>query len=53
MGWDYKLLTKTVSAKDEAGQPITDADGNIVTEEQHISISEDYQKIIADVILIL
>ncbi len=47
--YNYKLLTKTVSAKDEAGQPITDADGNIVTEEQHISISEDYQKIIADV----
>lgn len=47
--YNYKLLTKTVSAKDEAGQPVTDADGNIVTEEQSITVSEDYQKIIADV----
>lgn len=47
--YNYKLLTKTVSSKDEAGQPLVDADGNIVTEEQEITISEDYQKIIADV----
>lgn len=47
--YNYKLLTKTVSAKDEAGQPITDADGNIVTEEQSITVSEDYRNIIADV----
>lgn len=47
--YNYKLLTKTVSSKDEAGQPMVDADGNIITEEQEITISEDYQKIISDV----
>lgn len=47
--YNYKLLTKTVSSKDEAGQPLVDADGNIITEEQKITISEDYQKIISDV----
>lgn len=47
--YNYKLLTKTVSSKDENGQPLVDADGNIVTEEQKITISEDYQKIISDV----
>lgn len=47
--YNYKLLTKTVSAKDESGQPVTDENGNIVTEEQPITVSEDYRKIIADV----
>lgn len=47
--YNYKLLTKTVSSKDEAGQPLVDVDGNIVTEEQKITISEDYQKVISDV----
>lgn len=47
--YNYRLLTKTVSPKDDAGNPLTDADGNIVTEEQEITVSEDYQKIISDV----
>ena len=47
--YNYKQLTKTVSSKDSAGQPLVDADGNIVTEEQEIAVSEDYQKIISDV----
>lgn len=47
--YNYKLLTKTVSQKDGAGQPLTDAQGNILTQEQSISVSEDYQEIIADV----
>lgn len=47
--YNYKLLTKTVSAKDEAGQPLTDEAGNIVTEEQEIKVSEDYQNIISQV----
>jgi len=47
--YNYKLMNKTVSRKDAAGQPLTDADGNILTEEQDITVSEDYQKIIADV----
>lgn len=47
--YNYKLLNKTVSRKDHTGQPLTDADGNILTEEQDIAVSEDYQKIISDV----
>lgn len=47
--YNYKLLTKTVSSKDKTGQPLVDADGNIVTEEQEITVSGDYQKIISDV----
>ena len=47
--YNYNLLTKTVSKKDNNGKPLLDADGAIITEEQDITISEDYQKIIADV----
>lgn len=47
--YNYSLLTKTVSKKDDNGEPLLDADGAIITEEQNITISEDYQKIIADV----
>lgn len=47
--YNYSLLTRTVSQKDNNGQPLLDADGAIITEEQSITISEDYQEIIADV----
>jgi len=47
--YNYKQMTKTVSGKDEAGQPLVDAEGNIQTEEQSITLSKDYQKIISDV----
>lgn len=47
--YNYSLLTKTVSKKDGNGEPLLDADGAIITEEQSITISEDYQKIISDV----
>lgn len=47
--YNYKNMTKTVSKKDAAGQPLVDANGSIVTEEQSIEISEGYQKVIADV----
>lgn len=47
--YNYNLLTKTVSQKDANGKPLLDADGAIITEEQSITISEDYQNIIADV----
>lgn len=47
--YNYKLLTKTVSQKDGAGQPLTDEQGNILTQEQEIMVSEDYQEIISDV----
>ena len=47
--YNYKLLNKTVSSKDNNGQPLTDENGNIITQEQEIKISADYQKIISDV----
>ena len=47
--YNYKQLTKTVSSKNEAGRPLVDSDGNIMTEEQSITVSKDYQKLIADV----
>lgn len=47
--YNYKTLKKTVSQKDADGNPKTDADGNILTEEQSFAISADYQKVIADV----
>lgn len=47
--YNYKQMTKTVSSKDAGGQALLDAAGNIVTEEQNIAISEDYQRIIAEV----
>ncbi len=47
--YNYKTLTKTVSSKDDAGNLIKDADGNIVTEEQPFPISKEYQQAIADV----
>lgn len=47
--YNYKQLTKTVSSKDSAGQPLVDANGSIVTEEQPIVVSKEFQEIIADV----
>ncbi len=47
--YNYKQLTKTVSKKDAKGQPMLDENGGIVTQEESITISEDYQKIISDV----
>lgn len=47
--YNYRQLTKTVSSKGADGQPLVDPDGNIVTEEQKITLSEDYQNIISDV----
>ncbi len=46
--YNYKLLTKTVSQKDGAGQPLTDEQGNILTQEEEIAVSKDYQEIISD-----
>lgn len=47
--YNYKQMTKTISKKDNKGLPAVDAEGNILTEEQSIVVSEDYQKIIAEV----
>lgn len=47
--YNYKDLTKTVSVKDNAGNAVTDADGNIVTEESPLDVSESFKQVIADV----
>lgn len=47
--YNYKTLTKTVSQKDENGNPIADEGGNILTEEQSFEISQDYQSLIEKV----
>ncbi len=47
--YNYKTQTKTVSSKDAAGNPLTDSDGNILTEEQPFDISEEFKQVIADV----
>ena len=47
--YNYKDLTKTVSVKDEVGNTVTDADGNIVTEESSLEISDGFKQVIADV----
>lgn len=47
--YNYKTLTRTESSKDSNGNPLTDADGNIITEEKPFEISEEYQKVVAEV----
>ena len=47
--YNYKDLTKTVSVKDSAGNSVTDADGNIVTEESSLEVSDGFKQVIADV----
>lgn len=47
--YNYKALIKTVSSKNSNGDPLTDAQGNIVTEEQSFSVSDDYRQMITDV----
>ena len=47
--YNYKDLTKTVSVKDNAGNSVTDADGNIVTEESSLEVSDSFRQVIADV----
>ncbi len=47
--YNYKTLTKTVTKKDETGETVYDADGNIVTEELPIQISDEYADVIDSV----
>ena len=47
--YNYKDLTKTVSVKDNAGNSVTDADGNIVTEESPLEVSDSFKQVITDV----
>lgn len=44
--YNYKTLTKTISKKDANGQILTDKDGNIVTEEQELDLSQGFQDVI-------
>lgn len=47
--YNYKTRTKTESKKDGNGEPVTDADGNILTEEKPFELSQDYQNVISEV----
>ena len=47
--YNYRDLTKTVSVKDSAGNAVTDADGNVVTEEYPLEASEGFKQVIAQV----
>lgn len=47
--YNYVNFTKTVSVKDEKGDTLYDEEGNILTEEQPIEISDSYKKVIEDV----
>ncbi|MBD5088734.1 MAG: methyl-accepting chemotaxis protein [Clostridiales bacterium] len=47
--YNYVNFTKTVSVKDEKGETVYDEEGNILTEEQPIEISNSYQKVIEEV----
>ena len=47
--YNYRDLTKTVSVKDSAGNAVTDADGNIVTEEYPLEVSDNFKQVIAQV----
>lgn len=44
--YNYATMKKTVSSKDANGNVLTDADGNIIEEEQEVLLSEDYKKVI-------
>lgn len=47
--YNYRDLTKTVSVKDNAGNPVKDADGNVVTEEYPLEVSDNFKQVIAQV----
>lgn len=47
--YNYKNNTHTVAVKDSSGNPKKDAEGNIVEEEQSLSVSESFSKMIGDV----
>ena len=47
--YNYRDLTKTVSVKDGSGNTVTDADGNIVTEEYPLEVSDNFKQVIAQV----
>ncbi len=47
--YNYKNMTRTVTVKDDVGNVLYDEDGNIITEEQPIQISAEYQAMIEKV----
>lgn len=47
--YNYRDMVKTVSVKDGSGQTKKDADGNIITEQIPLEISEDFEQIIGNV----
>lgn len=47
--YNYKNLTRTISLKDDNGETLYDGSGNIITEEKPIRVSEDFSKIVSDV----
>lgn len=47
--YNYKDLTRTVSVKDDAGNPALDKDGNIITKQHPLDIAGNFQKLIAQV----
>lgn len=47
--YNYKALTKTLSKKDSNGNTLLDEDGNVVTEEKSIQVSDSFQKVIRQV----
>lgn len=47
--YNYKNLTRTISLKNDRGETLYDDSGNIRTEEKPIRVSEDFSKIVSDV----
>lgn len=47
--YNYRDLTRTVFVKDAAGNQKTDADGNIMTEQKSITVSDDFKNVISQV----
>lgn len=47
--YNYKTMTRTISKKGSDGQVMTDASGNIITEEQSFALSGEFQDVIRSV----
>lgn len=44
--YNYKNLTRTIAKRNDAGEVLYDADGNILTEEKPIEVSKEYSGVI-------
>ena len=47
--YNYKTYTKTISEKDDSGKVKTDAEGNILTKEEKIEVSDSFENMITKV----